>query len=191
MSNINPDLVQKSISLLLLFAFFSCQKKETPPAVEPVEDFLETADLHSKVFYISTNLNKETCEAYNIGCDCCEGKILFLSNGSFISDFYCIPNEVYNTGTYKIENKKLVLDYSHKEVAYGPANDDFSEEEESVWKFDSINTHRVNLDIIECKGNYIFKSKGDYYSEDRKTQFTAALNQYKTKGVWKLLDAKE
>lgn len=182
--------MQKRIYLLVILTLSACQKKETAPVSKPAEDFLETADLHSKVYYISTNLNKD-CEAYNIGCDCCDGKILFLRNGTFVSDFYCVPNEIYNTGTYSIENKKLILEYSHKQAAYGPANDDYSQEEESMLRPDSINLGKVPLDIIKCKGKYLFKSKEDYYSEDKKTPFSKAVNQYKTSGVWKLLDIKE
>ncbi len=183
--------MRKGIVLLLLLSLASCQKKETEPVATPaVEDFLQAADLHSKVYYISTNLNKE-CEAYNIGCDCCDGKIIFLANGTFVSDFYCVPNEIYNTGTFTIENKKLVLDYSHKQAVYGPAKDDYSQEEESFLKLDSATIGKVSLDIIRCKEKYIFKTNEDYYSEDKKTSFSTAVNQYKNNGVWNLLEVKE
>lgn len=183
--------MRKSIVLLLLLLAASCQKKETPPVAKPMEDFLEASELHSKVFYISTTLNTEDCKAYNIGCDCCDGKIIFLSNGTFVSDFYCVPNEIYNTGTFRIEGKKLVLEYSHKQGVYGPAKDDYSQEEESALRPDSIPSSKVNLDIIRCKGRYIFKSKEDYYSEDEKTTFSKAVTDYKNKGVWQLLEIKE
>ncbi len=184
--------MQKIICLLFAFVFLSCQKKETVPVTaKPVETFLEAADLHSKVFYLSTNLNSEDCQAYNIGCDCCDGKIIFLANGTFVSDFYCVPSDIYNTGTFTIENRKLVLEYSHKQGVYGPARDDYSQEEESVLRPDSINLGKLSLDILKCKGKYIFKSKEDYYSEHKKTTFATAVNQYKDSGVWKMLDVKE
>ncbi len=183
--------MRKNIVLLLILALASCQKKETEPVVKPAEDFLEAADLYSKVFYISTNLNTEDCQAYNMGCDCCDGKILFLSNGTFVSDFYCVPSEIYNTGTFRIENKKLVLEYNHRQAVYGPAKDDYSQEEESELRTDSINVGEESLDIIRCKGKYIFKSKEDYYSEDKKISFSEAINDYKSAGVWELLEIKE
>lgn len=183
--------MRKSIVLLLILALASCQKKETEPGAKPAEDFLETADLYSKVYYISPKLNTEDCTAYNDGCDCCDGKIVFLKNGTFISDFYCIPDQSYNTGTFKIENKKLILDYSNKEAVYGPSKEDYSEEEESVLRLDSFNCGKVSLDIIRCKKNYIFKSESDYYAEDKKTSFSTAVNEYKKAGVWELLDIKE
>ncbi len=183
--------MQKSIVLLLILALASCQKKETETVVKPVEDFLETSELYSKVFYISNKLNTEECIAYNDGCDCCDGKIVFLENGTFISDFYCIPDESYTTGTFKVENKQLVLVYSHKEAVYGPSKEDFSEEEESVLRLDSVNYGTASLDIIKCKNHYVFKNESDYYAEDKKTSFTKAINEYKSKGVWELLDMKE
>ncbi len=183
--------MRKKIVLLILLALASCQKKETKRVIKPAEDFLEATDLYSKVFYISTNLNTEDCQAYNIGCDCCDGKIIFLTNGTFVSDFYCVPNDIYNTGTFSIQNKKLVLEYSHKQAVYGPAKEDYSQEEESSLKLDSINLGKVSLDIIRCKEKYIFKLKEDYYSEDKKISFSKAIDEYKNSGVWKALDVKE
>jgi hypothetical protein len=183
--------MKRSILLLLVIMFVSCQKKETEPVIKPIEETLETADLYSKVFYISPKLNTEDCSAYNDGCDCCDGKIVFLKNGTFISDFYCIPDNSYNTGTFKVENEKLILNYSTKEVVYGPSNDDFSEEEESLLRLDTVTIGTVSMDIIKCKEKYVFKGETDYYSEDKKTSFSKAINEYKTAGVWELLDVKE
>ncbi|QBZ98097.1 hypothetical protein [Flavobacterium sangjuense] len=182
--------MRKSIVLLLIIALVSCQNKETETIVKPVEETLQTSDLYSKVFYISPKLNTEDCIAYNDGCDCCDGKIVFLKNGTFISDFYCIPLKSYNTGTFKIENKKLILDYDDKEVTYGPANDDYSEEEESVLTLDTVKCGMVSLDVIKCKKKYVFKGESDYYSEDKKASFLQAINEYKNEGAWKLLDVK-
>jgi hypothetical protein len=184
--------MQKSIGLLLIIALFSsCQKKETEPIVaKPVEDTIQTSNLYSKVYYISPELNSEDCTAYNDGCDCCDGQIVFLKNGTFISNFYCIPDESYMTGTFKIENKKLILDCNAKQAVYGPANGDFSEEEESVLRLDSVPSETISLDVIKCKNQYLFK--GDYYyGEDKKTSFSKAINEYKSLGVWEMLDIKE
>lgn len=181
--------MQKSICLLLILALISCKKIENK-AAKPEQDFIETSDLHSKVYYISTNLNKEDCLAYNDGCDCCAGKIVFLKNGTFISDFYCIPTESFNTGTYKIENKKLVLKYSKKEALLGP-EDDSDYDGKDTLRLNTINYGTEHIEIIKCKGKYLFKNEADYYSEDKKTPITIAINQYKRKGVWKLLDIKE
>ncbi|MEO5775990.1 MAG: hypothetical protein ABIQ27_03740 [Flavobacterium sp.] len=183
--------MRKSIVIFLILVLVSCQKKETEPVAKPAEDFLETADLYSKVYYISPELNTEDCTTYSDGCDCCDGKILFLKNGTFISNFYCIPDESYNTGTFKIENKKLILDYSYKEAVYGPSKEDYSDEEESILRLDSVNCRKVSLEIIRCKNHYVFKSETDYYGEDKKTSFQLAINQYKRDGVWELLDIKE
>ena len=191
MSSIKLHWMKKSILLLLILAFASCQKKETEPVTKPVEETLLTSDLYSKVYYISPKLNTEDCTAYNDGCDCCDGKIIFLKNGTFISDFYCMPDKSYNTGTFKVENNKLILDYFNKEAVYGPSKEDYSEEEESVLRLDSVNCGKVSLNIIRCKKHYVFKGDPDYYSEDKRTSFQLAINEYKRDGIWKLLDIKE
>jgi len=181
--------MRKRIVLLVILAFISCQKKETITVVKPVEPFLATADLFSKVFYISPQLDTENCIAYNDGCDCCDGKIVFLQNGTFISDFYCIPTESYNTGTFEIKNKKLFLNYSKLEALLGPENEeDF--DAESVLRLETSTCGKASLDIIRCKNHYIFKGQSDYFAEDKKTSFSAAVNEYKKLGVWKLLDIK-
>ena len=181
----------KSIVVFLLLVLVSCQKKETGTVVKHIkEDNLQTSDLYSKVYYISPKLNTENCTAYNDGCDCCDGKIVFLKNGTFISDFYCIPTESYNTGTFKIKNNKLVLNYSKKEALFGP-EDDEDYEGENILRLDSIDYGMVRMDVIKCKNKFVFKGVSDYFSEDKKTPYSIAVNQYKKKGVWKLLDIKE
>lgn len=186
------ELIRKSIGLIVLLAFIACQKKEAKTTIKPVEQTLKTSDLYSKVFYISTKLNTEDCTAYNDGCDCCDGKIVFLKNGTFISDFYCIPDVSYTTGTYEVLDKKLILKYDAKEAIYGPSNEDYTEEEESVLRLaKSPSSGITEVDIIRCKEHYVFKNGSDYFSEDKKTSFQLAVNHYKRDGVWKLLDIKE
>lgn len=182
--------MRKNIVLLLILTLASCQKKETKTLPKPVEKSLKTSDLYSKVYYISTRLNTEDCIAYNDGCDCCDGKIVFLKNGTFISDFYCIPTESYTTGTFKVEGKKLVLNYRKKEALFGP-EDDGDYDGEDVLRLNNIDYGQMSLDIISCKDHYIFKNRSDYYSEHKKTSFQLAVNKYKRDGVWKILNIKE
>ncbi len=191
MNNINFQLMRKSIVVLLVLFLASCQKKETEPVVKPVDETLKTADLYSKVYYISTELNTEDCVAYNYGCDCCDGKIVFLENGNFVTNFYCVPNEIYTTGTFEVKGNKIILNLSDKVVTYGPAKEDYSQEEESKLRLESFDHKNDTLNIIRCKKSYIFKNKTDYYSEDKKTSFTTAVNEFKNIGAWKLLDVKE
>lgn len=180
----------KKLILLLFLSLTSCTKKEVKSAMKPESNFIKTSDLYSKVFYISPKLNKEDCTAYNDGCDCCDGKIVFLKNETFIIDFYCIPTESYNTGTYKIENQKLILNYGEKEVLFGPENEE-DYDGESILRVETSKCSETSLDIIKCKNQYVFKGDVDYFSEDKNTSFSTAINEYKKSGVWKLLDIKE
>jgi len=74
------------VLVFIVLFLVSCQKRESNPVVvtSPKTTSLKTADLYSKVYYISTSLDTEKCIAYNIGCDCCDGKIVFLKGNRFI-----------------------------------------------------------------------------------------------------------
>lgn len=171
---------------------FSCQEKTNKIVAKlPEKEVLKSSDLYNKVFIISSQLNTEKCLAFSYGCDCCEGKIVFLKDDVFISNFYCIPDEVYNTGTFEIKNSKLNLNYSKKEVVFGPENEEMVDEV-NVFKLDTIDGGVELLDIIPCGKKYVFKSKdGSFYSEDLKTSFHSAINNYKEIGVWSLLEIKK
>jgi hypothetical protein len=182
--------MKQNILILLILALFSCQNKENKTIAKKNNKELIT-QLSNKVFYISPQLNTEQCLAYNDGCDCCDGRIIFLENGTFISNFYCIPEEIYNTGTFKIENSRIKLQYSNKSAVFAPENEnDF--DGNNVLKFENITGETTYLDIIPCGKKYVFKSKLDgYFSEDKKTSFQEAITEYKKIGVWKLLGIKE
>jgi hypothetical protein len=178
--------------IFVLNLLFSCQEKTNKIAIKsPEKEILKSSDLYNKVFIISSQLNSEKCIAYSDGCDCCEGRIVFLKSGIFISNFYCIPDEEYTTGTFEIKNSKLNLNYSKKEAVFGPENDEMIDEV-SVLKLDTIDGGIELLDIIPCGKKNVFKSKdGSFYSEDLKTSLHLAINNYKEIGVWKLLEIKE
>jgi hypothetical protein len=173
-----------------LASFFSCQKKENKTGIEKNKIDSNIQIVSDKVFIIASQLHTEKCVAYSDGCDCCEGRIVFLKNGTFISNFYCIPEETYDTGTYEVEKASIKLHYSTKSAIFK------SEEEMSPDKKNSLTLQKNNsgssvLTIIKCKNKYVFKSDlEDYFSEDKTTSFNEAINQYKKSGVWKLLEMK-
>jgi hypothetical protein len=183
--------MKKNILVLFIIGFlFSCQNKENKTLIKKNKKELNI-ELSNKVFYISPELNTEQCLAYNDGCDCCDGRIVFLKNGTFISNFYCIPEEIYNTGTFKIVNSKIKLNYSSKSAVLAPkSEDDF--DGNNILKLENIKGETTYLDIIKCNEKYVFKSQLDgYFTEDKKTSFKKAISEYKKFGVWKLLDIKE
>jgi hypothetical protein len=192
-SSINFKLIKKIIlTIFILNLLFSCQEKTNKIAVKsPEKEVLKSSDLYDKVFIISSQLNAEKCLAYSDGCDCCEGRIVFLKSGVFISNFYCIPDEEYNTGTFEIKNSKLNLNYSKNEAVFGPENEEMTDEV-NILKLETIGGGIEFLDIIPCGKKIVFKSKdGNFYSEDLKTSLHSAINNYKKIGVWKLLEIKE
>lgn len=187
MNSINLNLAQKSIFLLLILSFCSCQKKDVKLKYKSVHDFIKTSDLYNKCYYISPKLNTENCTSYNDGCDCCDGKIVFLTNGTFISDFYCIPTKSYNTGTFKIENRKLILNYTDKEALFGPENED-DYDGKNILRLETSKCGTTTLQILRCKKKYIFKGETDYFAEYDVSTFDSVIKEYKKAGVWELLE---
>jgi hypothetical protein len=179
------------LCLLFLTLFFSCQEKQNKIGIEKHKVTANLQIVSDKVFIIASQLDTEQCIASSDGCDCCEGRIVFLKNGTFISNFYCIPEETYDTGTYEVEKASIKLHYS-------PISAVLKSEEETNPDKKSILTLQKNsggssvLAIIKCKNKYVFKSDlEDYFSEDKTTSFNEAIKQYKKSGAWKLLEMKK
>lgn len=176
--------------LFFLALFFSCQKKETKTSIEKHKIDSNLEIVSDKVFIIASQLHTEQCVAYTDGCDCCQGRIVFLKNGSFISNFYCIPEETYDTGTYEIEKLTLTLHYSAKSAIL-KSDEGMNPDTKNVLTFQKTTGGVSVLKIIKCKNKYILKSDlGDYFSEDKTTSYNEAINQYKKSGAWKLLEMK-
>jgi hypothetical protein len=180
------------VLVFIVLFLVSCQKRESNPVVvtSPKTTSLKTADLYSKVYYISTSLDTEKCIAYNIGCDCCDGKIVFLKGNRFISDNYCIPEEYYTTGTFEIKKDKLLLKYSKKQAILGPLDDSDYEAKDTL-RLETIPYDSLVLSIFRCQNKSLFKNKNEYYSEDTKTLVSEAIDDYKKKGVWEILGLKD
>lgn len=179
------------VLVFMVLILVSCQKKETNLVLDtPKIQSLKAADLYSKVYYISTSLNTENCIAYNIGCDCCDGKIVFLKGNRFISDYYCIPEEYFTTGTFEIKKDKLILNYSKKQAILGPLDDSDYEAKDTL-RLDTTPYDSLVLTIFTCHNKSLFKDKNEYYSEDTKTLISEAINDYKKRGVWEILGLKD
>lgn len=181
--------------ILVFFLFFtvfvSCQKKETKnEQPSPKTSALKPSELYSKVYYISTSLNTEQCIAQNEGCDCCDGKIVFLEGNRFISDFYCIPEEEFTSGSFEIKGDKLLLRYDEYQAIMGPVNENDPDSKDTL-RVESNKCTTLELSLFTCKKKILFKSGSDYYSEDHKTKFSDAIADYKKSGVWNLLEGED
>ncbi len=128
--------------------------------------------------------------AQNDGCDCCDGKIVFLDGNRFISDFYCIPDEEFNSGSFQIKKDKLILNYDKYQAVLGPVNENDIDSKDTL-RVESSNCSTLELSIFTCQKKILFKSSSEYYSEDHTTHFSDALAAYKKSGVWNLLEGED
>jgi len=126
-------------------------------------------ELSEKVFDIETDVSLENCKTFVDGCDCCEGRIVFIDDNIFIEEFYCIPYNNFYIGYYNIFDDNIKLYYETKFVSHGfsEGTDNFGESYYSLNEFDKNESVTIDLYAFNCNGNLIIKSKESVYEESK------------------------
>ena len=213
MSSIN------SISLLLLiFICFSCQKNKTSNTEaftqvslesfqdsseevinENQEDLFELLpfkgkiELSEKVLDIETDVSLENCKTFVDGCDCCEGRIVFIDDNIFIEEFYCMPYNNFYIGYYTIFGDNIKLYYETKFVSHGPeeATDYDGEYVYTLNEYNKNESVTIDLYAFNCNGNLIIKSKESVYEESEVIIAAELLETYSIDEFWDILKVTE
>lgn len=209
----------KSTSLLLLVSIcVSCQKNKTTnteivtdhsieisqnSSGEEIdknqEDIFELSpfkgkiELSEKVFEIKTDVSLETCKTFVYGCDCCEGRIVFIDDNIFIEEFYCIPYNNFYIGYYNIFDDNIKLYYETKFVSHGP-EETTDYDGEYVYILNEFNKNEsvtIDLYAFNCNGNLIIKSKESIYEESEAITTTELLETYSMDEFWDILKVTE
>jgi len=71
---------------------------------------LQSQSFTGQVFLLAENYQPETCMA-EAPCDCCGTELVFLSRRNFVMVAYCLPENSYFAGTYKIKDDQLSLSF--------------------------------------------------------------------------------
>jgi len=146
--------------------------------------------LAEKVFDMNSMINTESCIIYNDGCDCCEGKIIFIDDNIFMEEFFCIPYNNYYIGYYNIIDQKVKLYYETLYISYGP-EEGFDYDSENVYQANHLKeTITITLQSINCNDKLILKSDDDFYIESH-SSFESIYKTYSESEVWKLLNVNE
>lgn len=209
----------KSISLLILiFICISCQKSKTTNteifkehSIETFQDSSEEVinenqedlfellpykgkiELSEKVFDINTDVSLETCKTFVYGCDCCQGRIVFIDDSIFIEEFYCIPYNNFYIGYYNIFDDNIKLYYETKFVSHGP-EEGMEYDGKNIYtlnEFDKNESVTIDLYAFNCNGNLIIKSKESVYEESEATTATELLETYSMDEFWDILKVTE
>jgi hypothetical protein len=176
------------LTFLIIFFCISCEKKATIVVKKKPVAKAQFAmnDFAGKVFKISSKVDKNTCTVYSDGCDCCEGKMVFLKDGRFVSDFYCIPYNEYTAGTYAVTNGKLEIKCYPVTSSFGPINESEPGSKDTLIAYPG-DDDPVFLEIYTCGKKPILKAEADYYAEDKTISVEQAVSEYKKSGVWDIL----
>lgn len=59
-----------------------------------------------QIYFFAPELDSATVKATG-GCDCCSSNLLFLNDSVFVAVDYCIGNDTYYKGTYKVHNNSI------------------------------------------------------------------------------------
>lgn len=150
-------------------------------------------ELSEKVFDIKTDVSLETCKAFVYGCDCCEGRIVFIDDNIFIEEFYCIPHNNFYIGYYNIFDDNIKLYYETRFVSHGfsEGTDNFGESYYTLNEFDKNESVTIDLYAFNCNGNLIIKSKESVYEESEATTATELLEAYSMDEFWDILKVTE
>ena len=209
----------KSTSLLLLVSIcVSCQKNKTTntevfrqDSIETFQDYSEKEthefqenlfemkpyegkiELAEKVFYIKSEIDLQTCTTFDYGCDCCNGKLVFIDEYIFIEEFYCIPYNNFYIGYYNIFDNNIKLYYETKYVSHGP-EEGTDYDGDHVYTLNEYNKNEsvtIDLYAFDCDGNLIIQSKDSYYSESETITTAELLEQYSINEFWDILNVTE
>lgn len=156
----------------------------------PYEGEIELAE---KVFDITPSVFLQSCEIIVDGCDCCEGRIVFIDDNIFIEEFYCMPYNNFYTGYYNIFENNIRLYYETKYVSYGPTDDqDYNGVDTyTVNEFNKNESVTINLYAFSCNENLLIKSDESVYEKSKKITSAELLETYSMSEFWDILKVTE
>lgn len=107
----------KYIFIFVLVGIISCNEPSKENAQQIVIETAQTKSLPpfnlvGQFYFAAPELDSVHCKSTG-ACDCCASGILFLSDSTFLYVAYCLQDDTYFKGTYKINNDEVVF-YSDK-----------------------------------------------------------------------------
>lgn len=64
--------------------------------------------VNGQIYFFAPELDSATGKATG-GCDCCSSNLLFLNDSVFVAVDYCIGNDTYYKGTYKVGSNSITF----------------------------------------------------------------------------------
>ncbi len=143
------------------------------------------------MYFFGPVLDSSNCKVV-AECDCCSDDILFFNDTEFVKISYCVPDMIAEKGTYVVNSKKLVLNFSG--VRVGKSLDEASANRKGKTKYtfktEKIKPSKIILTSFYCKKVLFYKTKGEdisYGSKAVSPSIGKRINELKTEGLWSRL----
>ena len=119
----------------------------------------------------------------NAMCDCCASDLIFVSENKFVLVDYCTDHGTYYTGTYRLINNKLSLEFKQIKVVedFDYGNNQLTDKKESC------DCPAIEFQIRKCKNGGLIL---DNFKKPELRYGTREQKEYETERVSKLKDSK-
>lgn len=169
----------------LLFLLAACRQpsQNSSATVSKTDSIAPIPPLHlsGQSYRFGPSIDSTNCKI-NAPCDCCVSDIAFADDNKFVAVFYCLFDDTYAHGTYRIDGDKVYLDYAPKKVDL--LTDMMLNADTLVQHGDTTVTtkkyevgamphHIDTLHAFMCRGTVAFHCRGlDYGAPEATAQFT-------------------
>ena len=171
------------IAFILLLSACRQPSQTVSASVSKTDSIAPVPALHvaGQSYRFGPSVDSTSCKVI-APCDCCVSDIAFADDKKFIAIFYCLHQDSYAHGTYRIDGDKVYLDFYPKLVDV--ITDMVVDADTLVVRGDTnVTTLRYEVQTIPhyidtlhafmCHGTVAFHSTGlDYGSPETTAQFT-------------------
>jgi hypothetical protein len=178
--------MKRAIPFIALILMLGACRQPSPngnAALSKTDSIAPVPPLHvaGQSYRFGPSIDTSTCKV-QAPCDCCVTDIAFPDDKHFVAIFYCLEDNTYAHGTYRIDGDKVYLDYYPKKVdeltdlmANADTLAQHGDTLVSKTKYEvGVMPHHIDtLHAFMCRGTVAFKCAGlDYGSPETTAQFT-------------------
>jgi hypothetical protein len=161
--------------IVIVFAtigLVSCNSKPTTETkIQP------TLKMTGQLYFFAPEMDTLKCQATG-ACDCCASHLLFLTDSEFVAVDYCLYDDCYYKGKYRIDGNKIAFQSDSirvDRVTNEEAETDTTQSNLPPFYImtSKYKTFKFNWTMFECNGTLAFKT------DIKETPFATADNEGK------------
>ena len=167
----------------------SSDKEESTVAYQ-----LKIEDLQDKVFQTGATIHFTDSCAFDYGCDCCAGDLIFNADNTFYMDSYCESDQGVLMGTYAVEGNTLILKTTAKEASlkYNPEYEADESVEEYIMHVERVKPMELKYTASLCGEKLKLESTDvDEMAIETQADYLTAIGMLREQGFFDALGIKE